>query len=160
MIQVIVYYVAISYILCFVCMSSCFFFSSRRRHTTCALVTGVQTCALPILMDFSLDEDLVSLADLARTIFTDLARPERIREVETSETRTDEQLWRALGQAGLLGLVVAEDADGAGLGLDDLCVVLEAPGRTVAPVPPWSAGLAALAPTGRASCRESVSQYV
>src|SRR3546814_5554651 len=25
------------------------FFSSRRRHTSCALVTGVQTCALPIL---------------------------------------------------------------------------------------------------------------
>src|SRR3546814_1286892 len=33
-------------------MMSCnlvFFFSSRRRHTSCALVTGVQTCALPIL---------------------------------------------------------------------------------------------------------------
>src|SRR3546814_6452165 len=30
-------------LICFV-----FFFSSRRRHTRCALVTGVQTCALPI----------------------------------------------------------------------------------------------------------------
>src|SRR3546814_18278525 len=30
------------YFMCF------FFFSSRRRHTRCALVTGVQTCALPI----------------------------------------------------------------------------------------------------------------
>src|SRR3546814_8063105 len=29
-------------------MCCCFFFSSRRRHTRCALVTGVQTCALPI----------------------------------------------------------------------------------------------------------------
>src|SRR3546814_4765158 len=29
----------------FICV---FFFSSRRRHTRCALVTGVQTCALPI----------------------------------------------------------------------------------------------------------------
>src|SRR3546814_10167526 len=29
-------------------MIICFFFSSRRRHTRCALVTGVQTCALPI----------------------------------------------------------------------------------------------------------------
>src|SRR3546814_2207016 len=29
----------------------CFFFSSRRRHTRCALVTGVQTCALPISDD-------------------------------------------------------------------------------------------------------------
>src|SRR3546814_8386656 len=33
-----------------VCCCVCFivFFSSRRRHTSCALVTGVQTCALPI----------------------------------------------------------------------------------------------------------------
>src|SRR3546814_1528791 len=30
------------------CCFSFFFFSSRRRHTRCALVTGVQTCALPI----------------------------------------------------------------------------------------------------------------
>src|SRR3546814_8111912 len=30
-------------------MTYSFFFSSRRRHTRCALVTGVQTCALPIL---------------------------------------------------------------------------------------------------------------
>src|SRR3546814_2755 len=29
-----------------------FFFSSRRLHTRCALVTGVQTCALPISKDF------------------------------------------------------------------------------------------------------------
>ena len=28
-----------------------FFFSSRRRHTRCADVTGVQTCALPICTD-------------------------------------------------------------------------------------------------------------
>src|SRR3546814_2651560 len=31
------------------CLLCFFFFSSRRRHTICALVTGVQTCALPIL---------------------------------------------------------------------------------------------------------------
>src|SRR3546814_6248020 len=32
----------------FVLFVAFFFFSSRRRHTRCALVTGVQTCALPI----------------------------------------------------------------------------------------------------------------
>src|SRR3546814_14867365 len=31
-----------------------FFFSSRRRHTRCALVTGVQTCALPIFFSLKL----------------------------------------------------------------------------------------------------------
>src|SRR3546814_2885349 len=34
--------------MCFCCFL--FFFSSRRRHTRCALVTGVQTCALPIYL--------------------------------------------------------------------------------------------------------------
>src|SRR3546814_10497179 len=37
-----------------------FFFSSRRRHTSCALVTGVQTCALPI----SETQTLTDLKDL------------------------------------------------------------------------------------------------
>src|SRR3546814_4185828 len=35
---------------CRVLLGVRFFFSSRRRHTRCALVTGVQTCALPISM--------------------------------------------------------------------------------------------------------------
>src|SRR3546814_4934620 len=44
---------------------SCFFFfSSRRRHTRCALVTGVQTCALPI---FSLLHNLVRAVPSERT---------------------------------------------------------------------------------------------
>src|SRR3546814_9635612 len=42
-----------------------FFFSSRRRHTRCALVTGVQTCALPI---FALPAASAG-ATLARTWF-------------------------------------------------------------------------------------------
>src|SRR3546814_3106100 len=49
------------------CVLSCcsVFFSSRRRHTRCALVTGVQTCALPIssVIDLRfakpLDEELI-----------------------------------------------------------------------------------------------------
>src|SRR3546814_3336272 len=40
------------------CMTFFFFFSSRRRHTRCALVTGVQTCALPI--DFEQQYNLVT----------------------------------------------------------------------------------------------------
>src|SRR3546814_4554909 len=44
------------------------FFSSRRRHTRCALVTEVQTCALPILLDrqyrATLDEPIGILGDI------------------------------------------------------------------------------------------------
>src|SRR3546814_9504848 len=41
----------------------CVFFSSRRRHTRCALVTGVQTCALPISINIFADRQVVE--DLA-----------------------------------------------------------------------------------------------
>src|SRR3546814_1006464 len=39
------------------CVRELFFFSSRRRHTRCALVTGVQTCALPIYLLTELQGD-------------------------------------------------------------------------------------------------------
>src|SRR3546814_4988332 len=41
-----------------------FFYESRRRHTRCALVTGVQTCALPV--SFALQEVEVRLNALSR----------------------------------------------------------------------------------------------
>src|SRR3546814_19125669 len=37
------------------------FFTSRKRHTRCALVTGVQTCALPICYHALVDEELLGL---------------------------------------------------------------------------------------------------
>src|SRR3546814_316102 len=44
-----VFIVCCSFTVCYLCSClSFFFFPSRRRHTRCALVTGVQTCALPI----------------------------------------------------------------------------------------------------------------
>src|SRR3546814_5906147 len=45
-----------------------FFFSSRRRHTSCALVTGVQTCALPIYLldNFSVGRVLLEILIFGR----------------------------------------------------------------------------------------------
>src|SRR3546814_6832056 len=40
-----------------------FLFASRRRHTSCALVTGVQTCALPIYDWLTRGADLTGVAD-------------------------------------------------------------------------------------------------
>src|SRR3546814_6117471 len=47
------------------CSGLFFFFSSRRRHTRCALVTGVQTCALPISKNRWTDLIEVSINNLA-----------------------------------------------------------------------------------------------
>src|SRR3546814_18992935 len=68
-----------------------FFFSSRRRHTRCALVTGVQTCALPIFnglqrnkgIEFSLDgEPVKGLRVIAGLSITD-AKQSRTQGGET-----------------------------------------------------------------------------
>src|SRR3546814_7785909 len=48
-------------------ISSLFFFvSSRRRHTRCALVTGVQTCALPISIDPSTMTETAEISGSAK----------------------------------------------------------------------------------------------
>src|SRR3546814_8717514 len=61
-----------------------FFFSSRRRHTRCALVTGVQTCALPICRwseNFFRDRRLLeqSAAQQHRNLRRNLQRSEERR---------------------------------------------------------------------------------
>src|SRR3546814_2558151 len=47
--------------MCHIYLVTYFFFSSRRRHTRCALVTGVQTCALPIFLPLRADPLAVRL---------------------------------------------------------------------------------------------------
>src|SRR3546814_11879700 len=51
-----------------------FFFSSRRRHTRCALVTGVQTCALPISMHSDLLEGAPGTVSQVRAAAQELIR--------------------------------------------------------------------------------------
>src|SRR3546814_10771436 len=51
-----------------------FFFSSRRRHTRCALVTGVQTCALPILLSLFLAASAQAAQAINPAVFMALER--------------------------------------------------------------------------------------
>src|SRR3546814_1534861 len=86
-----------------------FFFSSRRRHTRCALVTGVQTCALPISaskrrVDFNqgvdariLCKDPMYLQELA----TICLKPLRIAFDHLGLKKHYEQAIRYLADAGL-----------------------------------------------------------
>src|SRR3546814_2934082 len=52
------------FVLSLIFLFSLFFFSSRRRHTRCALVTGVQTCALPIFRHTDLSDGVDGQPDL------------------------------------------------------------------------------------------------
>src|SRR3546814_15171613 len=75
---------------------SFFFFSSRRRHTRCALVTGVQTCALPIyrmVRDHGRHVFFVVDGRLAAN------QPERHREGQGPDAQDDEVLGLVLVHA-------------------------------------------------------------
>src|SRR5215510_10720528 len=89
-------------------------------------------------MDLSYSPDQESLRTLARQVLTDHATPRRVAEVEASEERIDRTLWAALAGAGLLGLPVPEEHGGSGLGIVELCILLEEVGRAVAPVPVYA----------------------
>jgi alkylation response protein AidB-like acyl-CoA dehydrogenase len=95
-------------------------------------------------MDFTSTPEQDEAAALAAQILRDRATNDRMKAVEAGGSRFDRELWAELGSAGLLGLAIPEEHDGAGLGLVELCRVLVEVGRTVAPVP-----LAAHGPASR-----------
>src|SRR3546814_2723302 len=57
-----------------------FFFSSRSRHTRCALVTGVQTCALPIFQ--FVDAGDIDIIGLGIIDDVDVARVDELEQFE------------------------------------------------------------------------------
>src|SRR3546814_13457757 len=89
-----------------------FFFSSRRRHTRCALVTGVQTCALPISAPAS---SATADDQIATVLVTARRREESLEKVPTSITALGAQQLAQQGivsqsdlQAAVPGLTVRQ----------------------------------------------------
>jgi alkylation response protein AidB-like acyl-CoA dehydrogenase len=89
-------------------------------------------------MDFNFSEEQLAVSEAATGLFSGLVDPERIGAVEKTDERIDRALWQALADADLLGLAVPESEGGAGQGLMELCLLLEAQGNAVAPVPLWA----------------------
>src|SRR3546814_6047496 len=111
------------------------FFSSRRRHTRCALVTGVQTCALPIWLFKRLGDPVRAGETIAIVQSRDAAQiaAERVA-ADARSTLAQKNLHR---EKTLLDQKVSARVDYE---------------RAQAE--------AAAAEIGRASCRERVCQYV
>ena len=86
-------------------------------------------------MDFNFSEDQNAIRELAGQIFGDRATDEFLLSFSREGATYDEPLWQTLAGQGLLGIAVPEAAGGSGLGLVELCLVLEEQGRCVAPVP-------------------------
>ena len=89
-------------------------------------------------MDFAFTDEQRAVSEAAMGLLGGLVDPERILAVEQTDDMVDRELWAALSAADLLGLAVPEAHGGAGYGLTELCLLLQAQGNVVAPVPLWA----------------------
>ena len=89
------------------------------------------------------------MSEAATGLFSGLVDAERVAAVESSDERIDRDLWAALAGADLLGLAIDEADGGAGYGLMELCLLLEAQGNVVAPVPLWATLVLGALPVAR-----------
>jgi alkylation response protein AidB-like acyl-CoA dehydrogenase len=89
-------------------------------------------------MDFNFNDEQNAVREAVAGIFAGLVDPDRVHEVEASVDRVDAALWAELARADLLGLAVPEAHGGGGFGMVELCLLLEAQGKVVAPVPLWA----------------------
>ncbi|MBA9007403.1 acyl-CoA dehydrogenase family protein [Thermomonospora cellulosilytica] len=89
-------------------------------------------------MDFDLDPTQRELRELAAGLLAREAATERLDAHDRSGAPYEAGVWKALGQAGLLGACLPEEAGGAGLGPIELAVILREVGAHVAPVPAYA----------------------
>jgi alkylation response protein AidB-like acyl-CoA dehydrogenase len=89
-------------------------------------------------MDFAFTDEQLAVAEAASGLLAGVVTPERVGAVELTDDRVDRELWAALAGADLLGLAVPEAHGGAGYHLTELCLLLQAQGNVVAPVPLWA----------------------
>jgi alkylation response protein AidB-like acyl-CoA dehydrogenase len=111
-------------------------------------------------MDFSLSDEQQAVAEAATGLLTGLVDTDRVVAAEQSEDRVDRALWAALAGADLLGLAVPEPYGGAGYGLTELCLLLEAQGNVVAPVPLWATLVLGALPLARFGNRAQQGRWL
>ena len=68
-------------------------------------------------MDLELDENQRAIADLALQILRESLTRERQCAIEATDDRVGTDEWKRLADAGLLGVPLAEDVGGSGLGM-------------------------------------------
>jgi len=86
-------------------------------------------------MDFNFSEDQIAIRDSVQRMFTDLCSDDAIKALSKQAPVAHDLLWQQLADAGIFALPFSEEYGGMGLGLLELCQVLELQGQFVAPIP-------------------------
>ncbi len=111
-------------------------------------------------MDFTFTEEQEAVTEAAEGLLAGSVTAERVAGIEASVDRVDRPLWAALAAADLLGLAVPTAQGGGGMGLTELCLLLEAQGRSVAPVPLWSTLVLGALPLARFGSDEQQARWL
>ncbi|MAT93419.1 MAG: acyl-CoA dehydrogenase [Halioglobus sp.] len=111
-------------------------------------------------MNFEFSDDQKAIRDLAQQIFSDRATDDFLLQFSRTDETYDEELWRTLAQQGLLGIAVPEALGGSGLGLVELCLVLEEQGRRVAPVPLYASLVLGALPLAEFGSEQQQQRYL
>ncbi|MCW5772360.1 MAG: acyl-CoA/acyl-ACP dehydrogenase [Rhodospirillaceae bacterium] len=86
-------------------------------------------------MNFDFSDDQKLLRDQAQRFLRERCPPSRVRHVLEGAAPFDVALWQGLAELGYLGVAIPAEHGGAGAGYVELCLVAEALGRVLAPVP-------------------------
>lgn len=108
-------------------------------------------------MDFALDETARQVADLSATVLREAGGHSRVGEALAGPNGYDETAWKAMAQAGLLGIGVPTQFGGDGLGAVEVATVLEAVGRQAVPVPAFATLALGVLPLVRLGAAERLS---
>lgn len=111
-------------------------------------------------MNFTFTEDQVAIRDLAHQIFSDRSTDEFMLAFDRDEKTYDDELWSVLAEQGLLGITVPEAHGGTGLGLTELCFMLEEQGRSVSPIPLYSSLVLGALPIAEFGNPEQQEKYL
>lgn len=110
-------------------------------------------------MEFDLSKPQKLLKDSAREFLSRHCKSTRVRELMSTETANDDELWQAMADQGWTGLVIPEEYGGLGAELLDLAVVCEEMGHACLPGA-FQATLFSTALIDRAASQKQKAEYL
>jgi alkylation response protein AidB-like acyl-CoA dehydrogenase len=111
-------------------------------------------------MDFSFSEDQNGIRALLKKVLTDLVTADSLKALDKKGTWFHERVWRQLAESEMLGLAIPEEHGGAGMGLAELCILLQQVGRTVAPIPAIETLVSAALPLAEFGTAEQKDRFL
>ena len=111
-------------------------------------------------MDFSFTDDQNSIRDLVKQVLTDIVTDDSLKALDKEGTWFHERAWKQLAESEMLGLAIPEEYGGAGMGLTELCLLLQQVGRTVAPIPAIETLVSAALPLAEFGTAEQKERFL